>query len=117
MGKEFEVTKIRLVGRSDTKQERNFGNMVYAINEAGDKKILCGIWPKGDDAMNKWMEFSCPKDTKAKTIKVEKADKGILTLCNVEVFGYKEEKKKDDEKTNTYTSSLDNAGAQVTIAT
>lgn len=47
---------------------------------------------------------------------VEKPDKGVLTLCGIEVFGYKnEEKKKDDDKPNTFTSSLDNAAATVEI--
>lgn len=47
---------------------------------------------------------------------VEKPDKGVLTLCGIEVFGYKnEEKKKDDDKPNTVTSSLDNAAATVEI--
>jgi hypothetical protein len=41
-----------------------------------------------------------------------------LTLCNVEVFGYAEEKKKKDDgekKANTVTDSLQNAAATITI--
>jgi len=120
MSDEHEVTKIRLIGRSDEKQDRNFGNKVYAINDSGEKKVLCGTWPKGDQYTNKWVEFACPKDTKAKTIKVEKPDKGVLTLCNVEVFGYKKEEEKkddDDKKKKTTTTSLDNAAATVEVAT
>lgn len=57
MDNEFEVTRIRVAGRSDEKQERNFGNKVYAIDASGEKKVLCGEWPKSEEAINKFIEF------------------------------------------------------------
>jgi hypothetical protein len=71
------------MGRSDEKQERNYGNKIYA----GDK--LCGTWPK--EAKDAWIEFECPEGTKNKTVKVVKPDTGILTLCGIKVFGFKKE--------------------------
>ena len=103
---EHEITKIRVVGRSDEKQERNVGNKIYAIDASGEKQVECGEWPKGEDYYGKWIEFNCEKGTKAKTIKVEKPDKGILTLCGVEVVGYKNKKKTEEQE--KYTSSLQN---------
>ena len=77
---EAEIDYIRLLGRDDCCQSRNYGNKVYV----GDK--LCGIWPKGKK--NDWAEFKCPPGTKGKKIKVVQEKKTALTLCGVEVYGH-----------------------------
>lgn len=56
------ITKIKLMGRSDCCQSRNYGNKVYA------GKTLCGVWPIGQK--DDWVEFTCPAGTKASDIQV-----------------------------------------------
>lgn len=77
----MEVTRVKLIGRSDCCQKRNWGNYVYA------GKTLCGRWPRAKK--DKWVEFKCPDGTLAKDIRVVKRNKGPLTLCGVEVYGYR----------------------------
>jgi hypothetical protein len=48
---------------------------------------LCGKWPRAKKG--KWVEFDCPPGTMAKDVRIVKDNKGPLTLCGVEVYGYK----------------------------
>lgn len=87
---EAEVSKVKLMGRNDCCQARNFGNKVYV----GGK--LCGVWPKGQK--NDWVEFSCPDGTKGTDVKIVQPRGTALTICGVEVYGKETGEKAEEDK-------------------
>jgi hypothetical protein len=80
---------VRLQGRSDCCQNRNYGNKVYV----GGK--FCGVWPKG--LKNDFVNFTCPAGTKGTEVKIVQPRGTALTICGVEVYG-KETGEKAEEK-------------------
>lgn len=73
------ITTIKIMGRSDCCQSRQYGDKVYA------GETLCGTWPEGD--ANGWITFDCPAGTVASDVKIVQPRATALTICGVEVYG------------------------------